>query len=356
MGKLGRRVIGALFLCSLAALPANAMHVSTALAQATIQFSIQPATMNSTDAEKGSYFVYTLPPGGSASDTAVVMNSGATPMRLKLYAADGVTAIGGGTAFAADGERRSGVFPWLSAGSREIAVSPGERVPVPFTVNVPPDAVPGDHVAGWVVEGPPRAGSSGGVQTSITERSGVAVVVRVPGQTTEELAVADICMNQETGSNYFQVSVGNAGNVLSKASGALTVTRGSGDGQEVFNAPMDVGTVLPADGTFIRVDSPVDLGPGSYIANVALKQSDGRPVVGSGRINIRPKKENGCAGINEVSGASIVARRAPAATPLESDSGGPPWITIALAGLAGLFALLFGLSLRRRPGKPTDAD
>lgn len=348
---LASRALLALVLVTTVALTAR-----SAGAQAGIQFSIQPASANEADPSKGAYFTYTLAPGASASDAAVVMNSGDSPIVLKLYPADGVTAIGGGTAFGADGESRFGVFPWLSTTSRSVTAAPGERIRVPFTVSVPADAAPGDHVAGWVVEAPPRAGSSGGVQTAITERAGVAVVVRVPGQTTEELVVADICVNQETGSNYVQVSVGNAGNVLSKATGTLTVTRGSGNGQEVFNTPMDVGTVLPADGTFIRVDAPVDLGPGSYIANVALTQADGRPVVGSGRLNIRPKKENGCAEVNEVSGATVVARRAPAVTPLESDSGGPPWITIGLAGLAGLFALLFGLSLRRRRRGGSDSD
>jgi hypothetical protein len=354
ISKLGWRDVGAILVCLFAALPTVGIAAPTAAAQATVQFSIQPASSTGTDPSKGAYFTYTLAPGASASDAAIVTNSGPSPVTLKLYAADGVTAIGGGTAFGADGERRSGVFPWLSTDSRTISAAPGERVRVPFAVRVPADAAPGDHVAGWVVEGPPRAGSAVGVQTSITERAGVAVVVRVPGQATEELAVADICMNRETGSNYLQVSVGNAGNLLSKASGKLNVTHE--DGEAVFSTPVEIGTVLPADGTFIRADAPVDLGPGKYIANVTLRQSDGRTVTGSGKIGIGQKRENGCAAVSEVSGADVAARRAPATTSLASGSGGPSWTTIALAALAGLFAILLGLSLRRRPKDRSNAD
>ena len=44
-----------------------------------------------------------------------------------------------------------------------MQVVAGSRATVPFSVSVPDDAAPGDHVAGWVIEAPPKAGAAGAV-------------------------------------------------------------------------------------------------------------------------------------------------------------------------------------------------
>lgn len=312
-----------------------------------IQFGIQPSGVSSTDAGKGAYFSYTLAPGAEIKDSAIVMNTGPAALALKLYAADGLTAIGGGTAFGAAEEQRFGVLSWLASDNNQLWVAPGGRLVVPFQVRVPSDATPGDHVAGWVVEAPPQPGASGNVQTSVTQRASVAVVVRVPGETTDELVIADLCLNQESGSNYVQVSIANMGNALTKASGELTVSNRGG--QEVARVPFDVGTVLPADGTYVRVALPADPGSGDYVAGATLRQADGRETHAESQVKIAGTKANGCAVISEVSPATAVAQRGPAPVSAGyADSGGPSKLTIGLAGVAALFAALFLLSLRRR--------
>jgi len=239
-----------------------------------IQFGIQPSGISSTDAGKGAYFSYTLAPGAEVKDSAIVLNTGPSALALKLYAADGLTAIGGGTAFGEPAERRFGVLSWLSASNDIVWVAPGARLAVPFQVRVPADATPGDHVAGWVVEAPPEPGTgTGGVQTSVTQRAGVAVVVRVPGELTDDLAIADLCLNQESGSNYVQVSIANMGNALTKATGELTLTKRGG--QEVAKVPFDVGTVLQPNG--VLRDWLVGNGFGKVI------EDDGRPATLKGR-------------------------------------------------------------------------
>jgi hypothetical protein len=89
-----------------------------------------------------------------------------------------ITAIGGGTAFAAADEDRTGVRLWIQSSVSEVTLAPGARQSVAFSVTVPSDAAPGDHIAGLIVEAPPKAGQAGGVQTSVVERRR-AVVVRV---------------------------------------------------------------------------------------------------------------------------------------------------------------------------------
>lgn len=263
-----------------------------------------------------------------------------------------MTAINGGTAFAAADETRHDVRSWLSTSISELSVAPGETIRVPFTLLVPPSASPGDHVAGWVVEGPPKAPQSGGVGATVLERVGVAVVVQVTGSTVEDLVLGTVCLNQETGSNYFQVTVGNAGNVLTKGEGTLRLT--TKDGQELFTRPVELGAVLPGDSTFFRADIPLDPGPGSYVVSIAMRTTGGQAVQTSADIDIGQEKVNGCRAVaGSEQGPSARPEGGGVAQALPG--GGLPWLTILLIALVVLLsALLAGRELRgrRRRARP----
>ena len=322
-------------LVSAAALLTLAVFVNVAHGQGLATFGIRPTHISTDDPTRGAYFTYTLEPGASIDDEAVVINSGQEPVNLKLYAADGVTAIGGSTAFAAADEERNGVRSWLSTGVSDLEVAPGESVTVPFTLQVPPDARPGDHVAGWIVEGPPKTGGGQGVGAAVIERVGVAVVIRVPGPTQERLALGELCLNQETGSNYFEVPVTNEGNVLTKASGSLSLT--TKDGTEVFERPVELGTVLAGDDTFLRLDAPLDPGPGSFVAELTLKQPDGTNIHSISDIKIGDEKVNGCKVVSPED-------RPPTETGgvFSLPGGDIPWLIIVLVALVVLLVAVLG--------------
>ena len=192
MKGVAGKALSAFALPTAAAMLVFAVLTAPAGAEGPVQIGIQPAHQ---PAGQGAYFSYELEAGATITDEAVVINSGEDAVTLKLYAADGITAINGSTAFAAADEELTGVRSWLSTGISEIGVPAGQRVSVPFTVSVPAGAPAGDHVAGWIIEAPPKAGSSGGVAATILERAGVAVVVRVPGPTEEKLVLERVCLN-----------------------------------------------------------------------------------------------------------------------------------------------------------------
>ncbi|MEE8346863.1 MAG: DUF916 domain-containing protein [Dehalococcoidia bacterium] len=331
-----RKGIGSAFtktaLAAVAALLSLAVFSYTTGAQGPLNFGIRPANTSEDDAVRGAYFTYTLEPGATIDDEAIVVNNGEETLTLKLYAADGVTAISGGTAFAAADEVRTGVRSWLSADVSDLEMAPGETVAVPFTLQIPPDARPGDHVAGWVVEGQPKVGGGDGVGAAVIERVGVAVVVRVPGPTQELLSLGAMCLNQETGSNYFQMPVVNDGDVFTKASGALSLA--TEDGDEVFNLSVELGTVLPGDDTFLRVDAPMDPGPGSYVAELSLRQTNGQEIQVSTEIEIGEEKVNGCQALSPDDKPPEEAQGL-----LSIPSGGDiPWLIIILVALVVFFA------------------
>ncbi len=332
-----------LLLVAAAALVALALLPGAASAQGPLVFGIQPSQSSANTPSGSSYFSYTLAPGAGLDDMVVISNNGAEQVILKLYAADGITSINGSTAFAGVGDVRSNTNTWLNATVSDILVPAGQAVTVAFHVQVPPDATPGDHVAGWVVEAPARAGSAGGIGASIVERAGVAVVVTVPGATEQRLVLGGICLNQETGSNYFEVPVRNEGNVLTRAAGTLTLA--TDDGREVFTRQADLGNVVPSDGTLFRLDAPRDPGPGKYVASLSMAQPDGRVVEARSDIKIGDKKVNGCLAVatqvEEPDEGVPYLGRLP--------GGGTPWLLLAM--LAVLLGVLLGgreYMIRRR--------
>jgi len=346
------RIRTALLLASLALLfVASGLAVSAlptdVHGQSFGSFGIRPTHTSEDDPSGGAYFTYNLQAGSVMSDEALVVNNNAGPVSLKLYAADGATAINGGTAFAASEEERNGVRSWLSIDTSSVDLEAGESAPVPFSVQVPSSATPGDHIAGIIVEAPPKAGPGGGIGAAVIERVGVAVVIHIPGPSDEALSLGNICLNQETGSNYFEVPVANDGNVLTRAEGTLSLA--NDDGSEVFRRDVVLGTVLPSDRTELRMDAPFDPGAGSYVASLTLTRTDGTDVETASAINIRDVKTNGCA--SAVAGEEEPPQPGDPSGPgsfEESGGVGFPWliavlgaVTIALAGLLAMRELVW---------------
>ncbi len=319
------------------ALMALALTWHTAHGQGPLVFAIQPARGSLDDATRGAYFTYSLTPGAAIDDAVAITNSSDTAIRLKFYAADAITAINGGTSFAGAAERPTDVGSWLSAGITEVQLPPHQQLTVPFSMRVPAGATPGDHIAGWVVEAGPSGAAIQGLGANVTERAGVAVVVSVPGPTQEKLALGSMCLNQETGSDYFEVPVENQGNVITRGSGAFRLA--TEDGSEVFTRPVELGAILPQDRTSLRIDSPRDPGAGSYVAELTLSQINGQETRTVSNIKVGKEKANGClasaVAAEEKPGGGIPYFPSP-------PGGSTPWLILIL-----LIALLFALMALR---------
>lgn len=246
-----------------------------------ISFGIRPTKGIPGQPETLSYFVHELAPGSVLTDEALVMNSGDVPVTLNLFAADGITAINGGTAFAQQGQEINGVARWLSLSVTEIRLEPGEDRVVPFTINVPSDASPGHHVAGLVVEAPPSGGASptgedeAQFTASVVRQAGLAVVIVVPGTHITGLEITSASLRQQDDQGAtFVIAVHNTGNIFIKAEGSLLVT--DMEGKELASIPLKMDTVLPGDTTSFQITYPVHLSDGRYLLNAVLKYADGQ--------------------------------------------------------------------------------
>lgn len=320
---------------------------ATPAAATSTRFSILPARSGA-----GSFFSFALAPGASVEDAVVVRNDGDEPLELVLYAADGITATNGGTSFTGSAESRHGTRSWLATGTSAVSLGPGASRTVPFRVQVPSDARPGEHVAGWVVEAPPRAAGGPGISAQIVQRAGVAVVVRVPGDARAELALGELCLNQQSGSNYFQVVAANRGALIARASGTFVLAAA---GREIFRRPVEIGAVLPRDSTFLRLDAPLEPGPGRYEAALELVQSDGTPLRFAARIEVGEVKANGCERVDAAPAPREPTRAVAQIAPPERGAPTALLIGLGLAGGVLIGALVaagaFVVARKRAPGR-----
>ena len=251
-----------------------------AQADGEVSFGIRPTKADPDRPETFSYFIHELVPGAVLTDEALLINSGAVPLTLKLYAADGITAINGGTAFAhqdveAAGASR-GVSRWLSLSVTETPLQPGEDRVVPFTIDVPSDTLPGQYVAGLVVEALSSglaSSSTGGDEAqfavTVIRRVGVAVVIDIPGPHVAGLEISDASLRQQDDQGAtFVIGVHNTGNIFMKAVGSLLIT--DRNGVELAAIPLRLDTILPGDATTFHISHPYRLADGEYLLTVVL--------------------------------------------------------------------------------------
>ena len=122
--------------------------------------------------------------GGQVNARFVVLNPTLVRQRVALYAVDGrLDRASGAFTLADEGAPREDVGAWARLPARRLALAPGEQRTLTLTLAVPPDAAPGQHVGGIVIQGrgrPAPAPGGSGEQILVVTRLGLRVYVRVP--------------------------------------------------------------------------------------------------------------------------------------------------------------------------------
>ncbi|MFF5447000.1 hypothetical protein [Streptomyces sp. NPDC012888] len=138
-------------------------------------------------------------PGAVLEDRLALSNPTGRERAITLRGADAYNAEGGALAVRPARES-SGAGRWVSFGAHAtVKVPPRSRAVVPFTVTVPPDAVPGDHPVALVAAEPGR-------------EAGVRVHLRVSGPTLAALTVEDVSVGGRGAAAEVRYALVNRGN------------------------------------------------------------------------------------------------------------------------------------------------
>lgn len=287
------------------------------------------------DAANRTAFTYTLESGRGRADAVRITNFSTTALALQVYAQDGVTTHDGGFDLLSGDQAATDLGTWVRIRARSVTVPARSRIDVPFLIEVPAGARPGDHTGGIVAAIVGERQSSDGQLVQVEQRVGARIYLRVPGEISAGLAVEQLRVRYETplnpltpGLTTLTYAVRNAGNVRLGAAPTVEVRSLAGLQSRAASGPV-VHQILPG-----QVVTVVQSIPGMWPLVRLRAQAQAQPL---------PPPE-----------ASDI--RAAPAKPVGYEFWAVPWPALAL--LAALVAVL----LRRRwwsritRGTPPPAD
>lgn len=136
------------------------------------------------------YFAMDAPAGETIRDAVRITNLTDEPLTFRLYGADAYnTPRDAGFALRSATEEQKGVGAWLKLRAGKLKVPPRKARDVPFSVTIPANATPGEHIGGVValntaIEGVQR---SGGAAIGLRRAVAARVYLRVGGPLTPGL-------------------------------------------------------------------------------------------------------------------------------------------------------------------------
>ncbi len=296
--------------------------------QGAVAFVVQPeADQPAAEIGRG-YFALSQSGGTLRTVRALVKNIGDRPLRLRIYAVDGVQMAASGLAFSSRATLPTGMGRWITVKPATLTLAPGEAERVRATVLAPQRIAPGDHVGGIAFEDlrVQSTGAGSHVLIDVHERRALAVVVRAPGAAATaalQIAGASLAALQGTGSQVV-VTVRNAGALLAHGAGTVEIA----GGQATTGAlPFTIGTLLPGGVAHVVVPLPrLALQPGGYTVRVRLNEASAAAPAWQGSVTL----------------AAPGAADAPASVPTLALK---PLTTLAPAGAAASPTLWAGLGL-----------
>ena len=246
------------------------MHATVDVAAATPEpggIGLAPAHFDPNTPRTRAYFIHDVAPGQSYSDTVIVTNTGASSIDLHVNAVDALTGVTTGAVYAnrQDSVRRWGA--WVTPSASEVTAPPQTRTPVDFTVHVPSDAQPGDHLAGIAFENARAQAAGGTLSVTTVTRSVIGVLTKVGGVAgihfhIDQVRFAPLAADQQAS---VVVSLGNDGLALAKPNLQVVLSGPNGYQRTV---EMVLDTVLPGDTIAYPMPWPEQLAAGTYKATV----------------------------------------------------------------------------------------
>jgi hypothetical protein len=182
-----------------------------------------------------SKFGFAAEPGQKGSGEVFVINQGAEPVSVRIYAADQSVDESGSVTYvvpAINSNQLSSPAQWLTfelpAEARStgnvpaIVLAAGQRLPVKFQVNIPKEALPGDRQAVLFFEMFDPKDPKG---TRVNARLGARIKTRVKGEVVEKLDVRPFTMPAfVVGSTpSYAFTLRNEGNVDEQVTARLVV-------------------------------------------------------------------------------------------------------------------------------------
>ncbi len=162
---------------------------------------------------------YQVAPGATIDDTVIVYNLGNVPLLFRIYATDAFNNDDGQFDLIPGADVPVDAGSWVTLVQEDITLEPGKQATIPFTLRVPIDATPGDHVGAIVAANIQTTDNGDGQVIDVERRTGTRLYLQVDGPLNPDLAVVDLTTDYHHSANPFggtadvSFTIENRGNV-----------------------------------------------------------------------------------------------------------------------------------------------
>jgi hypothetical protein len=179
-------------LTGLAALGAPPLRSAQTGATRVVTFGVQPAGPKKPDGR--GYFSFSVTPGARLEDHFAVTNYSTQRLTLTVHTSDALNTPGGDFALLPPNQSSKDVGTWIKLPASRLTISVPARgfLIVPFSVAIPQNATPGDHVGGVIVTLESFAKTKTGQRYRLLQNVGSRMFVRVSGTLHPGLAVEGV--------------------------------------------------------------------------------------------------------------------------------------------------------------------
>lgn len=278
--------------------------------------------------QTGSFFDLTMAPGERRDLAVELTNHGEATVTARTYRADVYTIINGGFGARLRPDPDTGPTLWVDYPEDVLQLAAGTTVKRTFSLTVPRDAKPGEHIAGLVIENESPVRGSGSVAVDQVVRQAIAVVVTVPGPPRPALEIKEAKHALAGGASVVAVEVANTGNVRLRPAGEVVVTDSAG--REISRTKVNMESFYAGTTTSVEASQQRLLEPGRYSVRVALDYQGGRAEAGSLVLTVPVVEE---LAVRTPEGAA----QAPETSPEDGGGGLATWALVGVA--AGLLVL-----------------
>ena len=216
-------------LAAIIGLALGAAHAPAAFADDVepppIRWSVTPA--NEAGPDGRTFVENTLDPGESVEDYFAVRNVSDQTVEFSLKAADGFYSRTGRFDILPSDQESVDAGTWITLPD-SVTVPGGQTVVVPFTIEVPELAEPGDHAAGITASILTVQEAEDGTAVGVESRVGFRVTTRVTGELTPKAAVQALSGDYSLSWNPFRpgemtvtFEIANQGNTILLTEGVV---------------------------------------------------------------------------------------------------------------------------------------
>jgi hypothetical protein len=261
--------------------PASSLsHTASPPGGGTISWSVSTASATAAD-YRAKYSYTNIEPGSTITDHFAVFNHGSQAVSFELYGTDATgTTASNVLIFMPSTKRPVDIGSWVFFPrhvSQLSVIVPADRGEIlPFTIDVPRNAAPGDHVGAVMAQVSFQRTTRTGQVVTESQRIGAPIYLRVAGPLHAGLAVESVSATfhgtlNPLGYGYSTVSytVQNTGNVLLSGSQRVTVSGPLGSATVQLKS---LPAVLPGRSVRMTAQSSATLYPaGPFTARVRVR-------------------------------------------------------------------------------------